>query len=232
MLRVEDDGVSHGGCDTEVRDGEGVAVGAVEGDVAVVDGDAGLVEVLREGGCGGDGDGLVLGDGDDGRVKGQLGVGGHRLGEVAVVEDGGNGVTVGRESVDGVSADMTQSKGDQFAAAVVDGEELGRQVLRVVEGDARDIEERGGMDGVKDVDQAAALLDNGGQPRMLRLAVVEHVGIAVGAEESVDGGRGCLAPGLEQESNAPGQIRRDMAWPSTCRTRRRIRPWPGGTSTS
>ncbi|TKW53513.1 hypothetical protein CTA1_12412 [Colletotrichum tanaceti] len=181
---VERDVAVEAAADADVRQGQAGAVGAVEGDVAGPDGQAAGVE--GRGGRGHEDGGLAAGgDGDLALAQADGGV----LGRQVVGEGGREQVAGGGEGVGGGGADVAQVVRDGRGARVGDGEvQLGDEVVRVVEREAGDAEEGGGVGGVVGLDEARALLGDGGQELVGPGAVVELDGVGVGGEQVLDGG--------------------------------------------
>lgn len=200
VRRVEVGRVVQAARDAEVRDGQVLAVGAVDGDVAAVHGQEVGFQSCGEGGrdgdvgrgAGGDLDGAV-GEGEGGgRVCGWVGEG-CRPG-------GGLGQGVGRQG-----GDVAEGVGHAGGARVVDAECVAvDKVLGVVEGDAADAEHGGGESCVEGLDQPGTLLGHRCESSIGSFTIVPGVGLGSAgdhvaknlwveraadlADEGVDGG--------------------------------------------
>lgn len=204
VLLVEDGDGLHAADDALVGERVAGGVGAVEGDVAGVDGEALGIETL--GRDGEDGDGLLLAG-----VKSELGGGddeGSLVRDQLVGEVGGVDRVGVCESVGSSSAGVAELVGDGLLASVGNLEALeGLDVRGVVEGDAGDAEKGVGVGSIPGLDQTSTLLGDGGKHGIGRGAIVEEVRVGSGREEVLEDS-GVLGATLLHDKGPGGSSKR------------------------
>ena len=183
VIRSEDGSAVERTSKTLVRDGEGAAVGTVDGDPAGPDGKTVGVNTLRVGGGDGDGGRATSADGDLAGAELDTGVLSND-----VVRESIRVNAVASESVESHGVDVADAVGHSLGVGVGDLDLRALDVVvGVVEGDARGGDNSLGEGSVVSLDETATLLLNGSLVVVELNTIVEHGGVGSGGKSILDG---------------------------------------------